>query len=197
MTPEFDRSLPLVLDIEQGYVNHPADRGGPTNHGVTLATLDRWSRDHRDRPATVDDVRNLDKPTARRIYWDLYWCDPHVQCQALAEWWWPIAHEVFDSAVLHGPRQAALFLQRAINLVNRNEAAWEDIAEDGWAGPATRYALSQADAVAEGRRRVYMAANIEQAAFLRNLVREDPAQEAFYYGWLKRRVSMDPADLEG
>ena len=29
----------FVLNMEGGYVNHPADPGGPTNRGVTLGTF--------------------------------------------------------------------------------------------------------------------------------------------------------------
>ena len=46
------------------YTNRPADKGGPTKFGITLATLSRW----RNRPVTADDVRALSESEARAIY---------------------------------------------------------------------------------------------------------------------------------
>ena len=33
----YDEALRRLLAHEGGYVNHPSDPGGPTNHGITLA----------------------------------------------------------------------------------------------------------------------------------------------------------------
>ncbi len=33
----FEPIIDAILRAEQGYVDHPNDRGGPTNHGITLA----------------------------------------------------------------------------------------------------------------------------------------------------------------
>lgn len=33
----FEPIIDAILRAEQGYVDHPDDRGGPTNHGITLA----------------------------------------------------------------------------------------------------------------------------------------------------------------
>ena len=46
------------------FSNRSADKGGPTKFGVTQATLARW----RGSPVTVEDVRALTEPEARRIY---------------------------------------------------------------------------------------------------------------------------------
>jgi hypothetical protein len=60
----FEKAMQFVLPHEAGYVNHPNDKGGPTNRGVTQATLSGYL----GRPATIDDVKNLDEQTARDIY---------------------------------------------------------------------------------------------------------------------------------
>ena len=44
-----------ILRREGGYVNHPADKGGPTNFGITQDTLSRYI----GRQALISDVKNL------------------------------------------------------------------------------------------------------------------------------------------
>jgi lysozyme family protein len=63
-----DAIISEVLAREGGYVDHPADRGGPTNFGITLATL----ADFVGHPVTASDVRLLDETTARTIYRSRY-----------------------------------------------------------------------------------------------------------------------------
>jgi lysozyme family protein len=43
MTDRFDICLAFTLKTEGGYVDNPADPGGATNMGITLATLRQWS----------------------------------------------------------------------------------------------------------------------------------------------------------
>ena len=50
------------------YTNHPADRGGPTKYGITLATLRRYRR----QEVTPADVEALTEAEARECYRDLY-----------------------------------------------------------------------------------------------------------------------------
>lgn len=59
-----DEILDDILRREGGYVNHPNDRGGPTNYGITLATLAAWRR----APVSADDVQTLSVSEARDIY---------------------------------------------------------------------------------------------------------------------------------
>ena len=53
-----------ILVKEGGYVNHPADRGGPTNFGITQKTLSRYL----EVAVTAEMVKALDVETARDIY---------------------------------------------------------------------------------------------------------------------------------
>jgi hypothetical protein len=97
-----DQILTDLLAREGGYVNHPADRGGPTHHGITLATLSRW----RGRDATVEDVKDLTEYEAREIYRALYLqpfdgIDPELKPQ------------VVDIAVNSGVQRARTLLAKA------------------------------------------------------------------------------------
>lgn len=57
-----------IIDREGGFVNHKADKGGPTKFGITHTTLAKW----RGHPVTEEDVRNLERPEAREIYLSYY-----------------------------------------------------------------------------------------------------------------------------
>jgi lysozyme family protein len=61
-----DQLITGILLREGGYRDDPSDRGGPTNFGITAATLGEWRR--LGRPATRDEVRALETPEARAIY---------------------------------------------------------------------------------------------------------------------------------
>ena len=69
MTKEFERSFKLILEAEGGYSNISVDRGGPTNMGITMATLSEVL----ERKATINDVQSLTVESARRIYHERYW----------------------------------------------------------------------------------------------------------------------------
>jgi lysozyme family protein len=85
------------------YTNHPHDRGGPTNTGITLATLSAWRR----RPVTAADVRDLEEEEIRAIYRERYIHGPRFDeiPDAL------LRHQVVDCGVLHGKSRAAKWLQ--------------------------------------------------------------------------------------
>lgn len=39
--------VPKILKWEGGYVNHPFDKGGPTNKGITIETYESYCRKKR------------------------------------------------------------------------------------------------------------------------------------------------------
>ncbi len=62
--------LPFIEQWEGGYVDHPADKGGPTNMGITLNTLARW----RGHAVTAADVKALTRAEARQILTNIISC---------------------------------------------------------------------------------------------------------------------------
>lgn len=170
-----------MLDREGGYVNHPADRGGPTNYGITQAV----ARAHGYGGA----MRDLPRHEAAAIYTRLYWLRPGFD--AVAERSTAIAAELFDTGVNMGPAVAATFLQRALTALNRNGADYPDLTPDGRVGPTTLAAL---DAFLRARGRkggetvLLRALEALQGERYLRLAEKRPANEAFLYGWLANRI---------
>ena len=106
MTTRFDRALPLILQHEGGYVNHPADPGGATNRGVTQRTYDSYRERNRRAPR---DVRKITSAEVAAIYRGQYW--NAVRADDLPS---GMAYCVFDAAVNSGPGRAVRWLQACI-----------------------------------------------------------------------------------
>jgi len=114
------------------YTDHPADRGGPTKGGITLATLAAWRRRMGQPVPTAADVEALTEAEVRRILRHLYVDepgyggirDPHLQAL------------VVDCAVLYGADDASPWLQRAATRLGA------EIAVDGKVGPRTIAAVN-------------------------------------------------------
>ena len=70
MKKNFEKSLEMLLHHEGGYVWHPEDPGGETNHGVTRAVYEQWVNrqvmDGEMKALTHADVA----PIYKKNYWD-------------------------------------------------------------------------------------------------------------------------------
>lgn len=170
MPKSVDDLIGDVLEREGGYVNHPSDRGGPTNYGITRATLAEWL----GRPVSIEDVKSLDKETARAIYRVRYFAGPRIN--RLPAGLQPV---VFDGAVNHGPAMAVRLLQRAIN-----KAGVGRVAVDGDIGPRTIAAAAEAWSF-KGAGLVALVADQRETLY-RRLAFRSPNQRVFLDGWLAR-----------
>jgi len=120
----FDACMPFIFKAEGGYSDNPADPGGPTNFGITLATL----RAYEGNPnLTADDVKKLTSAVAREIYRTAYW--NRMQCGALPA---GLDLEVFDFGVNSGPAESVKTLQGLVG-----------VTQDGSVGPITLAAVRQ------------------------------------------------------
>ena len=99
-----------LIEREGGYVNHPADRGGATNFGITEAV----ARAH----GYCGSMQNLPRREAVAICRRLYWLRPRFDQVATRSA--RMAAELFDTGANMGPAVAATFLQRALTALNRS-----------------------------------------------------------------------------
>lgn len=171
----FDICLKFVLGVEGGYSNDPSDRGGATKCGITQAVYD----DYRTRAGRCrQPVVGIDGTEIADIYRLQYWKAVHGDQLPR-----PLDLVVFDAAVNHGPRQAILFLQRAIGAD-----------DDGIFGPATLRAV-QEEVAANQILSVACALVEMRRGFYDRLVERNPSQKKFLKGWNNRldRLSLELA----
>jgi lysozyme family protein len=90
-----------------------------------------------------------------------------------------------------GIRTAATFLQRALNVLNRQQTDSADLAVDGVVGQKVMRALSAflEKRDKQGETVLLKALNSLQGARYIELAESRPANENFVYGWLKNRVT--------
>jgi lysozyme family protein len=176
-----DALIDGLIEREGGYVDHPADRGGPTCFGITEAV----ARAH----GYAGPMRDLPREEAAAIYRRLYWHRPRFDQVARCA---PrVAAELFDTGVNMGPAVATTFLQRALTALNRNGRDYPDLTPDGRVGPMTLHAL---DAFLETRGKrggetvLLRALEALQGERYLRLAERRPANEAFLYGWLANRI---------
>ena len=163
-----DTILDEIIRREGGYVNHPADRGGPTNFGITAQTLGSWRK--LGRPATATEVQALTETEARAIYRQRYITGPGFEAITHPT----LLHLLVDTGVHSGPKRAVQWLQSAL-----------DVTADGVIGPKTRSALAVADQDV-----LYGRVLGQRLRHLGRLITNDPKQSAFAAGWMNRMAEF-------
>lgn len=187
---DFKVAHALTAQKEGGYANDGTDRGGRTMWGIAHKANPNWEGWPRlmtiikrvgenataiNREANSDPVlKEMRDRLYKRNYWDVNKLD-QVKSQA-------IANELFDTGVNMGIGVAARMLQEALNLCNKNQIAYPDIAVDGMIGPATLSTLNnKANEMA-----VLNTLNMLQGERYLNIMRNDKKQEKFWQSWLSR-----------
>ena len=168
----FKDAFDHILKIEGSkYVNHPADRGGPTKYGITLLVLREFRQ---NKLLGADDVKALKAFEAMEIYKALFW--DYLMLDKVED---PrISLVVFDHAVNSGPITAIKLIQVSIN----KAAPWmRKVPEDGRMGPETIEALNHIDRVLFG----FHFFKELQTRYI-EIVIKDPTQIVFLHGWLNR-----------
>lgn len=116
-----------VFVVEGGYSNNPADPGGETNHGVTVAV----ARSHGyDGP-----MRELPKETAQQIYIGSYVEGPGFhRIIALSP---AVGEKLVDAGVNAGTGRSARWFQQALNQLSRGGADFPLVTVDAMIGAQT------------------------------------------------------------
>ena len=154
----FPQALRLVLADEGGVSNHPADRGGLTNKGITQATYDAWRELH-GRPSRS--VRAIEHAEVDAIYREQFANKILFDKLPLG-----LDYALFDFAVNSGVSRAVRFLQRILK-----------VRADGTLAARTLAALAEADI-----ERVITSLCEERLRFLKRL----KTWKHFGKGWEKR-----------
>ena len=180
-TIDVDAMIDALVDREGGFVDHPADKGGPTCFGITEAV----ARAH----GYAGPMRQLPRADAAAIYRRVYWLRPRFD--EIARRSGRIAAELFDTGANMGPAVAVTFLQRALTALNRGGKDDPDLTPDGRIGPATLGALDtfiETRGKSSGETVLLRALEALQGERYLRLAERRPASEAFLYGWLANRI---------
>ncbi|GAB3188539.1 glycoside hydrolase family 108 protein [Hydrogenophaga aquatica] len=176
-----DDYIDALIAREGGYVDHPADRGGPTNWGITEQVARAYGYQGR--------MQDLPRSVAKAIYLERYWEAPRFNL--VNEHSAAVAEELLDTGVNMGTGVAARFLQRALNVLNQEGQHYPDIVVDGAIGRMTIAALRSYLSARgkDGHVVLLRALNAQQGVRYIELAEARPSQEAFVHGWLLHRVA--------
>ncbi len=174
--------IDAVIAREGGYVDHPADKGGPTRFGITQAT----ARDN----GYAGDMQEFPRGEAVRIYRIRYWERPGFERVATVA---PkIAEKLFDTGINMGIETGISFLKRALNVLNRGGADYPECGSgpgiDDKAIAALRGFMTKRKAA--GELVLLKAINALQGERYISIAEKTPSQEAFVYGWIANRIGF-------
>ncbi len=173
----FDKVIPWVLKHEGGLVSDPRDRGGTTNFGISLRFLKLQNLDlDEDGDVDANDVINLDKNEAKKIYRDHWWDRYGYNLIKDIR----ISAKIFDAAVNMGPNNAHKCAQIAMN---RLLSTPTDV--DGWLGPESLQILNTFSKKNETGAflKTY---RVELTSYYKMLVAKHPNLMVYYSGWINR-----------
>ncbi len=182
----FDRAHDKLDGFEGGYVNDPDDRGGETYKGIARRFHPDWEgweiidslRNTPGFPHNLDNaiaLQQLVKDFYKSEYWD------KLKGDLLP---FEIAEELFEQAVNMGLSSAVKNLQIVLNILNRNEKFYSNIAADGIFGNQTLSTL-KVSLARNGEKLIFNLLNILQGATYIELMLSNEVNEK-YVGWFKR-----------
>lgn len=174
-----DQQINALIAREGGYVDNPADSGGPTKFGITEQRARAYGHQGNMRDLPID--------VARTIYRSMYWQRPGFD--QVATRMPDLADELLDAGVNMGPKVPATFLQRALNVLNRGAADYPDINADGDIGEMTLHSIDRLKAKRPNAESLLLRAVIalKRARYIA-IAEANPSQEVFEAGWLDRQA---------
>lgn len=188
-------ALAGVYANEGGYADHPNDKGGKTNYGVTEKVARAYGyRGH---------MRNFPKhcDAANPVCADLIYTKGYIDrpgYRPFASLSPAVLYELVDSAVLHGPGRATRWFYATMN--NRCGASLR-IPSEKSAEPLKVDAVAAFKACqihyGPGEACLIVLEDMEkqQRAYFEAIVRNRPSQRVFLKGWLNRRIGNVPRGL--
>lgn len=160
-----DYLIPFIRKWEGGFSDHPADRGGATNKGITLATYAAYRRGKGISETTADDLRRLTEAEWSEIFVQEYWNrfrGDEIRSQSVAnilvDWLWMSGSTAIKT------------MQRFLGLN-----------PDGIVGPKTLAAINEYEP-----EKLFGHIHDLRETHFREIVRKNPVQQVFLKGWMNR-----------
>lgn len=184
----FISAFNITMKNEGLYSNDRDDIGGETYKGISRIYNPSWEgwriidklkrkNNFHEEISKSKRLNDLVMLFYRQMYWDKLLLD-NINDQQIAE-------KLFDISVNMGTYRSSLFLQQALNFLNRNEKLYPDLVEDGIIGRKT---LSSLDIYLKQDDYSFLLKilNLLQGNHYLNFMRKSPRQEKFARGWLNR-----------
>lgn len=207
MSANYERAYTKLLGAEGAYGNKAADRGKETAFGISRVFYPYWPG-----WATVDALKaQLGVPNENPT---------PAQCKAMSEalaanaefmsqvrsfykatYWdgfrgddipYEIAYYLFQYAVNTGTAvTAGKLLQSQLNFMNKNGGMFPDLTVDGHPGNMTLAALGKVLQRQDGQGVLMALMRSEAVQHYKDIMRKDPSQEEFCYGWINRSQTIE------
>ena len=174
--------IAAVVAREGGYVHNPTDRGGETTFGVTIAVARAYGY--------TGKMADLPLSVAEGIYRSRFWIEPRFNELDFID---PkIAEKLLDIGVNFGQSWGVRWLQRALNVLNKEASLWPDLTVDGRLGTLSFYALKTylAQRGADGSEVLLDMIRAQQTVRYIEIAEVNPSQETFMFGWQQRAQAV-------
>lgn len=171
-----------IIGVEGGYINHPSDKGGQTNYGIT----EKVQRENGYKGDMKDLPKDLQLQIYQKKYWDVNRLD---DIQKISE---KVQEEVQDTGVNQGTGTQAKMLQRALNVLNLQGKVYPDLVVDGQIGTKSIQALQKYfDHRKENQEIVLLRIlNSLQGQHYVQIQESREQNEDFIFGWFLHRVKL-------
>jgi|TARA_A100001391_G_scaffold33224_1_gene17950 lysozyme family protein len=181
-----------TIYVEGEYVNDPDDRGGETRYGITKRVAETFS-DYWEDYSWDGDMRTLPYGFAQDIYAHEYYYRPKFNLwEGVSDY---VVKELFDTGVNMGTSEPVKYIQRWLNVFNRQEKYYPDLVVDGLLGSKTINAYKvlcdkRGNSTVENI--IYNCLNALQCVNYLEIAESNPSQEKFVFGWVANRVDYNP-----
>jgi lysozyme family protein len=175
--------IAAIIKKEGGYVNHPADKGGPTNYGITAMSYAEYFKRQAGN-INKGEIKAVTPQLAEKIYYTLYYVRPGIDL--LPEQIQPL---MLDMAVNHGRSGSVKILQTALA-----QAGISADNIDGLIGKKTIMAAFKAVQLL-GNHFINDLVNC-RLNYYQEIINTDPSQAVFKDGWFARAESFRPEVAE-
>lgn len=167
---------PFIKSFEGGFSNHPLDKGGATNMGVTLSTWKKQGYDKDgDGDIDIDDLRLLTEADAKAIFKKNYWGRwkaSSIKDQSLAnilvDWVW--------GSGAYGIKIPQRMLKVTV---------------DGIVGPKTIAALND-----RNPKLFFAELHKEREEYFKRICQVTPTNKVFLKGWMRRLDAIQYGSLK-